>query len=246
RVDGEADYELLRAVAEGRGVSGLEQHVAELSRRGFLVSRHSLGGERYVFRHALIRDAAYRTMLRTTRRSCHAQVAEVLERDFPEIVEREPETLALHQAGAARCAEAAMSWLKAGRQAVACAAYPEAIGQLRKGLQALESLPASRDRSHREVQLLESLGMAYYSTMGYAVPQVEETFGRAASICHELGEEVPLQILYGIWSVRFVRGDVVETAEIVSRMLERADRAEEPLSALYAHGCYGLRAGPPR
>jgi class 3 adenylate cyclase/tetratricopeptide (TPR) repeat protein len=239
----EFDYELLRAVVGDPSQKALDQDLAELAREGFVFTRHTPTGQRCVFRHALIREAAYDTMLRDTRRACHARIAETLRSEFPKIASGEPQTLAVHLGEAGEHEQAAAAWHAAGRLAMDRAAYQEAISRFQKGLKALESLPQNRDRRHRELALLESLGMAYYSGLGYGAPQVEETFSRAESICEDLGEHVPLQILYGIWGVRFAQGDVAATAALVSRFLQFADGSEEPLAALYAHGCHGLRAG---
>ncbi len=239
----EFDYDLLRAVVADRSRFALDENLAELAREGFVFTRHTPGGQRYVFRHALIREAAYETMLKSARRVCHERIADALQGGFPQLATAEPQTLAYHLGEAGAYEPAAAAWHEAGHQAMARAAYEEAIIRFQKGLQGLERLPASRERLHREVTLLESLGMAYYSSLGYGAPQVEETFGRAESICEELGEHVPLQTLYGIWGVRFTQGDVAATEGLVSRFLELAEHSEEPLAALYAHGCHGLRSG---
>jgi TOMM system kinase/cyclase fusion protein len=238
----EFEEEHLRAACRDVDAATIGRHLAELLREGFLLSRPTPRGQRYVFRHVLIREAAYDTMLRSKRRQCHDRIARTLQRDFPKVVAEEPQILALHLGEAGHHEEAAEVWHRAGLQALARAAYQEAISRFQKGLAGLETLSESSERLRREVVLLESMGMAYYSSLGYGAPQVEETFARAQAICDQLGADVPLQTLYGVWGVRFTQGDVDATAAIVSRLRQLARSSDEPLAALYAHGTHGLRA----
>lgn len=238
----EFDVDLLRSVTRTSD-GALRASLTEMIRAGIVISRPSAAGERYAFKHALLRDTAWNSMLTETRRRCHGRIVDQLERDLPRITEDEPEILAHHLGHAGQFSRAASMWNIAGRRALTRAAYPEGISRLEKGLQVVSLLEESNARLQLEALLLENLGMAYYSTLGYGDEKVEEVFSRAEAICNELGHSVQLQTLYGIWGVRFNRGAVDETAVLVKRFVDMAEHSKEPLAALYAHGCSGLRAG---
>lgn len=237
----EYDFDLVRQVTL-RSEGSLRRAMDELVRAGVVLPRPSGTGEHYVFRHALIRDAAWNSMVLAARRRCHTRIVERLERSFPAIVESQPELLAHHLGHAGEWARAASMWHQAGRVALGAAAYQEGINRLTKGLDAASRLPDSKEKKQIEARLLETLGMAYYSTLGYGNEKVLETFERIQAICDELGAEVGLQTLYGLWAVQHNRGSVEKTGALVEQFMALRDQADDPLAALYAHGCAGLRA----
>ncbi len=237
----EFDFELLRS-ATRHGDRALRDELEELIAAGMVVTRLRAGEERYAFRHALIREVAWRAMPRDDRASCHSRIAVYLERERPSFAQEYPELIAHHLSHGGLHARAAEQWNVAGRRALARAAYAESIARLQKGLDDARALGDSREALHLEMALRESLGMAYYSTLGYGHPSVEETFTHLESLSDELGEEVSFETLYGIWGVRFMLGRVEETAVLVEQFRARADDESEPMAKLYAHGCAGLRA----
>ena len=133
----------------------------------------------YLFKHALVQDAAYGTLLRSRRQQLHARIAATIEGQFPEIVEAQPEVLARHCAEAGSVEKAVGYWLKAGQQAIARWAMTEAVAQLRKGLDLLSRMPDDAARQERELDLQIELGHALFATKGYAAPEAGEAFARA-------------------------------------------------------------------
>ena len=200
-------YEMLRAIApmdEARLQDGLNQLVeAEL-----LYRRGRPPRAKYIFKHALIQDAAYQSLLKRTRQQCHRQVADLLESRFPETVETQPELLAHHHTEANSPQTAVEYWLKAGQQAVHRFADREAVGHLEKGLGVLVTLPDTPERARQELTLQTSLGPALMATKGYAAPAVGKAYRRARDLCQELKEITQLfPVLWGLWMYHLVRAE---------------------------------------
>jgi predicted ATPase len=122
----------------------------------------------YIFKHALIQEAAYQTLLKSTRQRHHQRVARVLEEHFPETAETEPELLAHHYTEAALIAQAIPYWRRAGERAIQRSAYVEAISHLNRGLELLTSLPDTSRRAREELDLQITLGQALITTKGQA------------------------------------------------------------------------------
>ena len=171
--------------------------------------------ESYVFKHALVRDTAYESMVRATRQDLHRRVANTLQQRFPDLEQHRPEILARHFEGAGEVERAVEYWHRAGDRALKRVAYIEATQQLERGLALLQTLPASRQRGRLEVQLLTTLGTVFFLTKGYAAAEVEQTFARARELCNEIGEEASLKVLPGIASVYIARSDREATLELL-------------------------------
>src|SRR5262249_38265548 len=183
----EFSYELLQAIApqdEGTLQAGLAQLVgAEL-----LYQRGRPPRARYLFKHALIQDAAYASLLKSTRQQVHQQVAQVLEARFPALVEPQPELVAQHYT-AAGCAEQAVRHRqRAGEHAGDRSAYLEAISHLTTGIELLQTLPETPERTQQAMALHLALGAALQVTKGFAVPEVEQAYPRARELCQQVGE----------------------------------------------------------
>ena len=193
----EFSYELLAAVAQ-RNAAELDAALDQLVVAGLAFRRGAPPQASFVFKHALVQDAAYGTLLRGKRQKLHGRVAHVLEEQWPETVEIQPELLAHHCAQAGLVERAIAYYARAGQRAVARSAMAEAIAQLRKGLELLTSLPDSASRQRQELELQITLGRAQIAAQGYAAPAVGETYARARALCEQLGrppEIVP--VLYG-------------------------------------------------
>ena len=134
----------------------------------------------YLFKHALVQEAAYCTMLREPRRALHARIADALEAQFSAMVE--PELLAHHYTEAARIEGAIDYWLKAGKRAMQRSANIEAERHLQKGLELLINLPETTARDFREITLQNTLGVCLMPTRGFGNPEVAAAFTRAAEI----------------------------------------------------------------
>jgi serine/threonine protein kinase/predicted ATPase len=140
----------------------------------------------YTFKHALLEDASYSSMVKSTRQQFHKRIGEVLESRFPETVENEPELLAHHFSEAGETRKGVGYWLKAGLRARARSAEIEAIGHLAKGLELLETLDESLDRDELEMAFQAQIGTAYLTTRGYAAPELGPCFRRARDLCEKL------------------------------------------------------------
>src|SRR5262249_22824770 len=133
---------------------------------------------RYIFKHALIQDAAYASLLKSTRQQVHQQIAQVLEARFPALVETQPELVAQHYT-AAGCTEQAVSyWQRAGEQASDRSANLEAISHLTTGIELLQTLPETPARTQHALTLYIALGAALHVTKGHAAPEVEHAYLR--------------------------------------------------------------------
>ena len=167
-----------------------------------LVFRRGEGAEAgYLFKHALVRDAAYGTLLRERRRQLHAAVARALEERWPELAETTPELVALHLAEAGEAGRAVGYWLKAGRRSAERSADREAVHQLRRGLDALATLPPSAERDRVELDFQLALGPRLVSTSSYANPDVAAAYERARALCESLedaGRLIP--VLWGLFA----------------------------------------------
>src|SRR5262249_10955974 len=146
----------------------------------------------YTFKHALIQDAAYQSLLRSTRQQYHQRIAKVLAECFPGIVEIQPELLAQHYTEAGLNAQAISHWQQAGQQASERSAHVEAISHLTRGLELMQMLPDTPERSQQELALHIALGASLIATKGYAASEVEQTYARALQLCQHL--EAPLQL----------------------------------------------------
>jgi class 3 adenylate cyclase/predicted ATPase len=202
-------YELLEAVAKTTAsvdTRALRHNLARLVDAGLLFVEHNARGETYTFKHALIQDAAYGSLLRTTRLQYHRHIAQALTGHFPATVETAPELLAHHYTQASMMAEAVPCWLRAGQRALRASANPEAIAHLTTGLDLLADLPVGPERAGVELQFRLTLGPAYMAIRGYAAPEVEACYQRARELCRELGDTPQLvPVLHGLWSYHIVR-----------------------------------------
>jgi predicted ATPase/class 3 adenylate cyclase len=219
-------YELLAAVSK-RTASvdsrALWRNLARLVDAGLLLVEHNPRGATYTFKHALIQDAAYESLLRTTRVQYHRHIAQALteHEHFSAMVKTAPELLAHHYTQAGMIAESVPCWLHAGQRALHASANPEAIAHLTTGLDLLADLPAGPERADTELQFLGMLGPAYMAIRGYAAPEVEACYQRARELCRELGDTPKLvPVLHGLWSYHIVRAQHADALALGEQVLE--------------------------
>jgi len=201
-------YELLRAV------SPLDEATLQHSLRQFveaeLVYQRGMPPQAtYMFKHALIQDAAYQSLLRSTRQQYHQRLAQVLEVQFPETATTQPELLAHHYIEAGLNAQAVPYWQRAGQRASERSAYLEAIAHLTKGLEVLATLPDTPERTQHELDFQLTLGPALMVTKGMTDPDVERVYTRARALCQQV-EETPqlFPALWGLWRFYTGRGEL--------------------------------------
>jgi class 3 adenylate cyclase/predicted ATPase len=234
----EFGYELLEIVA-GRSNEELLRALDQLTRAGLIFRRGSIAGASYLFKHALVVDVAYNTLLRTRRRQLHAAIAQALADHFPEQRNNQPELVAHHFTEAAQPDKAVHYWLQAGRRSANRSADHEAIRQLQRGLDVSMTLPVSADRDRTELAFQLALGTPLVSVHGYSSPRGAVTYERVSVLCERLGDtEGVIMALFGLRSHRMVRGETREALRLAEQCLSVAECYHERDYRLL--GYYGL------
>jgi class 3 adenylate cyclase/predicted ATPase len=194
----------------------------------------------YLFKHALIQETAYQSLLKSTRQQYHQQIAQVFEDRFPEMRETQPELLAHHYTEAGLVERALLYWQSAGQRAIQRSAHVEAIGHLTRGLALLETLPNTPKRTQQELALQVALGPALMATNGYAAPDVERAYARARELCQRIGETPQLfPVLRGLWGFYVTRGELETAHELGEQLLRIAQQVEDPALLLEARRVLG-------
>jgi class 3 adenylate cyclase/tetratricopeptide (TPR) repeat protein len=235
----EFHYELLRAVsleAEPRVRAGLAQLVhAEL-----LYQRGAPPEATYTFKHALIQDTAYQSLLKSVRQRFHARIAQVLEERFPERVASEPEVIARHYDQAGLATPAITHYQRAGERAAQRSANEEAIGHLRRALALVATLPQTRERNQRELGLQMAIGAPISAARGWSHPDYENTYARARELAFQIGESPELpRVLEAMAAAYLMKGDLPTSAEVAQEALAAAERTGEALDRLMTHVAVG-------
>jgi predicted ATPase/class 3 adenylate cyclase len=223
----EFSYELLNAVAP-INETDLQAALTKLVGAEILYQRGVGEQARYFFKHALIQDTAYQSLLKSTRQQYHQQIAQALEEQFPDIKETQPELVAHHYTEAGLGAQAVTYWQQAGGRAAQQSANAEAISHLTKGLEVVAALLDTHERSRQELRLHMVLGPALIAAKGNAAPEVERTYARAVDLCRQVGETVQLfPVLFGLRSVYLVRGEIKTAHELGEQLFSLAENIQE-------------------
>ncbi|MES1244750.1 MAG: protein kinase [Acidobacteriota bacterium] len=230
--------ELLAAVFPGGDLdeSSLQRELRRLV-QAELVFRRGFGPRTsYLFKHALIRDAAYDSLLNRERQQLHVRVAEALaDGEAPE--PPRPEILAYHYAEGGQPGKAVAHWLEAARQALGRSAHQEALHHVREGLTALPGLPPGPARDERELQLQTTLAPAVIATQGFSSPEVERAYLRGLELCEGQGR---FELLYGLFSFYAVQAKPDRALPLAEQMLQLADSQDSAVSRVQSR--YGLGA----
>src|SRR5262245_59759060 len=182
----------------------------------------------YTFKHALVQEAAYSTLLRGARQQLHARIAAVLAEHFPEFAATQPELLAHHCAEGGLAERAVDYWFAAGERALRTSANVEAIRHLSQGLQLLKSLPSTPERKRTELKFQTTLGPAFHATRGWAATEAEQTYNRADELCRELGDDTERsKVLWGLWLMHASRADSRESSKLSEEMLQLAEQQND-------------------
>jgi TOMM system kinase/cyclase fusion protein len=236
----EVPYPLLRAVTT-RDEWVLRQDLMELVDARLLLARRGSGQEAYVFRHALMRDAAYESMVRATRQRIHRAIAEGLREHQPAVAAQQPERLAHHLEAAGDLPAAADHWLRAGDRDFRRAAYAEAAVHLERALTALEKLPATVERSRQQIEALTVLGTVFLCSGGHAHPRVHECFARARELSAAYDLDPSLKIVAHIAAVHIIQGDR-GAMDAFLPVCERLLGSSDPVAELTGITAVGLDA----
>ncbi|MCP3144869.1 AAA family ATPase [Pyxidicoccus sp. QH1ED-7-1] len=203
----------------------LRRHLDQLQEAGLVLMEEASGPlQVYKFKHVLIQEAAYESILKTRRREMHERIAQALELEFPEVVESRPELFARHLEEAGQGEKAARYLHRAGQQAMERAAYAEALAAFDHALTLVSVLEAAPGRDKLELELRTSKGGALLVTHGYCAPEVEQNVMRARDLCERLGnppERVP--VLFNLWLVNLTASRR-EPAQAYARKLLEAVR----------------------
>ena len=195
----------------------------------------------YVFKHALIQDAAYSSLIRSERQKLHDRIADALERHFPDTGKNDPDTLAHHYTEADKPLQAIPYWHSAAKQAIERGHNEESLKNIEYGMKLLAKLPDGEERSQFELGLCVSRGVALESTRGYASPEVEQTYARASELCEELGNTFDfVPVLLGLYVFNLVRGDLETARELAERCVALSKEAKRIDGLIEAYAALGF------
>ena len=243
----EFSHALLAAVVR-KPEAELESALDRLIAAGLLFRQGVPPHATYLFKHALVQDAAYGTLLREPRRALHARIAETLESQFAEIAENQPELLARHCTEAGLIEKAAGLWGKAGQRSLERSALVEAAEQLTRALDQIATLPATPALRREQIKLQVALITPLMHVKGYAAPETKAAVERARLLIEQaeaLGEppEDPLllfSVLYGFWVANYVafNGDVMR--ELAAQFLALAEKQGATVPLMIGHRLMGI------
>jgi tetratricopeptide (TPR) repeat protein len=217
----------------------LDDALEQLVRAELIFRRGTPPEAEYTFKHALVQDAAYSTLLRSRREQLHARIAATIEDRFRDVVTAQPALLAQHCAEAGLAKKAVGYWLKAGQQALARSAMTEAVAQLQKGLARLAGLPDDPWRRQDELDLQIALGPALAGTMSY--PAMGETLARARALAEQLDRpEYLVPVLYGQWQYHLVRAEYKPALSVPEQLEKTGETQNDITTQLMAYHAIGL------
>jgi TOMM system kinase/cyclase fusion protein len=232
-------YALLQAVSPWEEAT-LQQGLHQLVEAEFLYQQGLPPQATYLFKHALIQEAAYQSLLRSTRQQHHQRIAQVLEERFPGLCETQPELLAHHYTEAGLSAQAIVYWQRAGQRAIERSAHLEAVAHLTKGLEGLATLPDTPERAQQELVMQTTLGPALFVTKGQAAPEVLYAYTRARELCQQMGETPQLfQAMWGLWYFYLHRVELQTAREMGEHLLALAQQIGDPVLLIEAHHALG-------
>jgi class 3 adenylate cyclase/predicted ATPase len=235
----EFSYRLIVAVARA-STAFLQSALSQLVDAELIFERGERPDSTFIFKHALVQDAAYESLLRSKRQQLHNRIASVLKEQFSETIEQQPELMAHHllQAG---LVEPAIAYLqKAGQRAIQHSANTEAIGHLKHALELLHSLSKNRERACTELELEVMLAQAMIAGRGYAADETKKALLRAKSLIDE--STAPAQkfaILYGIWACCYVGGEAGMLRAAAADFLAEAEHHDDSAALCLSHRALG-------
>ncbi len=231
----EFSYDLIHAVSP-LDENILQQGLRQLVEAELLYQRGLPPQATYLFKHALIQDAAYQSLLKSRRQQLHQQIAQILEERFTEARETQPELLAHHYTEAGLKEQAIPYWQQAGERAVQRSANVEAISHLTKSLELLKTLPDTPERAQQELTLQIALGVPLVLTKGHAASEVEATYTRTRELCRQVGETPQLfSVLLGLRRFYALRVELQTARELGEQLLTLAQRLQDPGLLARAH-----------
>lgn len=235
----EFTYDLLHAAAMQNETS-LRSTMSRLINAELFFQSGQPPKAQYRFQHALVREAAYHSLLKRTRQKYHQRISTLLKEKFPQLVSENPEILAHHYTEAGNNEEALQYWLAAGRYALQRSANIEAVAHLNKGLAVLKTMPGSPQLNIRELSLQTTLGLATMMSKGYAAPEAEKAYARAYSLCRNIADtNTVFPVLCGLWEFFIVRAELEEAHKLAEELQQTAEKSNVPEFSLEAKRILG-------
>ncbi|MGE0825315.1 MAG: adenylate/guanylate cyclase domain-containing protein [Candidatus Binatia bacterium] len=235
----EFSYDLLQAVSP-LDDDNLQHGLRQLVEAELIYQRGLPPQATYLFKHALIQDTAYHSLLKSRRQQLHQQIAQVLTEQFPDTQETQPELLAHHYTAAGLTEQAIPYWQQAGQRASQRSANVEAISHFTRGLELLKTLPETPERAQQELMLQVALGTPLMATKGLAAPEVGQAYTRALALCRQVGETPQLlPVLFGLWRFSNNQAKFQTARELGEQFLKLAQRVE-PTHLVGAHYTLGV------
>jgi predicted ATPase len=228
-------HELLAAVSP-LDEDALESALERLADAELVYRRGRPPTASYEFKHAMVQEVAYQSLLKSTRQQYHKAIAQALEGTFPETANSQPELVARHYTESGEAARAIPFWHRAGRRAVERSANHEAVAHCTKALELVRKMPESPERRQQELALLLVQGPALMPTKGFGSTEVRDIYDRARVLCEGIDETEPLfPVTWGLWQSRQARGETDAACEIADELLEIAERQTDKGLLLQAH-----------
>jgi class 3 adenylate cyclase/tetratricopeptide (TPR) repeat protein len=236
----EFSYSLLRALV-GRDETALKHALAQLEQAELVFRRGEPPEAVYSFKHVLVRDAAYESLLKSRRQQLHGQIARTLEERFADIVASQPEIVAHHFTEAGLVEPAIDYWLKAGQQAARRSANAEALNHLARGLELLPNMDDPMLRNKSELLLQTLRGNSLRATKGWSIDSVKHAYTRALQLCKESGfDEHTLPAVFGLWTWNFVRAALSEAQALAEHLVNTAENVDDSVYKVLAHEALGF------
>jgi class 3 adenylate cyclase/predicted ATPase len=224
----EFSYSLVRTVVS-RDEVALQDALGQLERAELIFRRGEPPEATYSFKHALVRDAAYESLLKSRRQQLHGQIARALEKGFADIVASQPEIIAYHFTEAGLIEPAIDYWLKAGKLALSRSANAEAVKHLRRGIELTQSQAPSAKRVRKELDLYLALGPALSATEGYAAPETHRVFSHARGLLGDGGTPAEqMTVLWGVYLVHSNRAEHIAARDIAQQFLTLSAQHDHP------------------
>ncbi|MEM7581777.1 MAG: AAA family ATPase [Acidobacteriota bacterium] len=228
-------YDLLDMISP-QSSRNLESALADLVDAELLFQGGNLPTATYRFKHVMIQEATYSSLLKRQRQLYHRRIAQALEDHFLEVCETQPEVVAYHLTEAGQHDLGVDYWQQASQRSFMQGAVLEARAQIDSGLELLESLPEGAERDQRELALQAAKGAALSTLEGFAAPNVSRAYGRALEICQR-GGDAPEQfwILWGLWRFHFVQANLDKALELAQTLLRLANPQRGPTTQIAAY-----------
>ena len=218
----------------------LRNALRQLTEAGLLFVRGRPPRADYTFKHTLIQDTAYDSLLRSRRIVIHGQIANALHNQFPDLSIAQPELLAHHYTLAGDAEQAVEYWSKAGRRSTERSTGAEAINHLEKALEVLQTLPATPERARKELDLRIALLTPTISTKGYGSHETEQIIAKARAIAENVGEATQLYpLMYGEWAFNIVSGRIKNSRQLAEKYMLLAQQQTDTVPLLVGHRMLG-------